>query len=144
MNPCSTRSSANKTHFFIVIPGAAGTSAAFWIAKAKERFGLDVDIDVYEKADYVGGRSTIIHPYGNTTLPPLELGASIFVEANRNLWRASEEFNLTLEKFRDDDSTMGIWDGEQLRLEVRSKSWWDTLKVIWRYGITSPRKADQL
>ncbi len=39
----------------IVGAGAGGTSAAFWISKAKERFGLDVEIDVYESNDYVGG-----------------------------------------------------------------------------------------
>jgi len=40
----------------IVGAGAAGSSAAFWISKAKERFGLDIDIDVYERNDYIGGR----------------------------------------------------------------------------------------
>lgn len=40
----------------IIGAGAAGSSAAFWISKAKERFGVDVEIDVYEQANYVGGR----------------------------------------------------------------------------------------
>ena len=39
----------------IVGAGAGGTSAAFWISKAKERFGLDIEIDVYESNDYIGG-----------------------------------------------------------------------------------------
>lgn len=39
----------------IIGAGAGGTSAAFWISRAKERFGLDVEIDVYESNDYVGG-----------------------------------------------------------------------------------------
>jgi hypothetical protein len=30
--------------------------AAFWIAKAKERYGLDVVVDIFERSDYVGGR----------------------------------------------------------------------------------------
>jgi len=41
----------------IIGAGAGGTSAAFWISKAKERFGLDVEIDVYESSDYIGGRT---------------------------------------------------------------------------------------
>jgi prenylcysteine oxidase / farnesylcysteine lyase len=41
----------------IIGAGAAGSSAAFWISKAKERYGLDVEIDVYEKEDYIGGRT---------------------------------------------------------------------------------------
>ena len=40
----------------IIGAGAAGSSAAFWISKAKERYGLDVEIDVYDKNAYIGGR----------------------------------------------------------------------------------------
>jgi len=39
----------------IIGAGAGGSSAAFWIAKAKERYGLDIAIDIYERSDYVGG-----------------------------------------------------------------------------------------
>ena len=42
----------------IIGAGAGGSSAAFWISKAKERFGLDVEIDVYESNDYIGGRES--------------------------------------------------------------------------------------
>jgi len=58
-----------------------------------------------------------VYPYGNTSLPPLELGASIFVSANKNLWRASDEFNLTRSDF-ETGSTTGIWDGEQFIFTV--------------------------
>jgi prenylcysteine oxidase / farnesylcysteine lyase len=39
----------------IIGAGAGGSSAAFFISKAKERYGLDIDVHVYEKSDYVGG-----------------------------------------------------------------------------------------
>lgn len=39
----------------IVGAGAAGSSAAFWIAKAKERYGLDVEVDLFEKSGLFGG-----------------------------------------------------------------------------------------
>jgi prenylcysteine oxidase / farnesylcysteine lyase len=42
----------------IIGAGAGGSSAAFWIAKAKERNGLDVAIDIYERNDYIGGRES--------------------------------------------------------------------------------------
>lgn len=40
----------------IVGAGAGGSSAAFWISKAKSRFGLDVEVDVYDRNNYIGGR----------------------------------------------------------------------------------------
>jgi prenylcysteine oxidase/farnesylcysteine lyase len=42
----------------IIGAGAGGSSSAFWIAKAKERNGLDVAIDIYERSDYIGGRKS--------------------------------------------------------------------------------------
>ncbi|RDB28429.1 Farnesylcysteine lyase [Hypsizygus marmoreus] len=126
----------------IIGAGAGGSSAAFWISKAKERFGVDVEVDVYEREDYIGGRSTVVYPYGNTSLPPLELGGSIFVAANKNLWRASDEFNLTRREF-DAGAQTGVWDGHKLVFSF-GDGWWDTIKVILRYGMLSPKNADSL
>lgn len=64
--------------------------------------------------------STTVYPYDDATnFKPIELGASIFVRANKNLWRASDEFELERRDFDDDDSDMGIWDGENFLLTVR-------------------------
>ncbi|KAL1664030.1 Prenylcysteine lyase-domain-containing protein [Schizophyllum commune] len=123
----------------IIGAGAGGSSAAFWIAKAKERFGLEVEVDVYERESYVGGRSTTVYPYNDTTLPAVELGGSIFVEANKNMWRASQEFNLTLKDFNDKDSTMGVWDGTSILFSA-GDGWWDNAKLLWRFGV-APLKA---
>ncbi|KAJ3826223.1 Prenylcysteine lyase-domain-containing protein [Lentinula raphanica] len=128
----------------IIGAGAAGSSAAFWISKAQERFGVDVEVDVYEKTSHIGGRSLTIYPHDNDTFKPVELGASIFVKANRNLWRAVKEFNLTLQDYSDEGNDLGIWDGEQLLLNLPGNRWWDTLKVLWRYGVMSPRRSNSL
>ena len=40
----------------VIGAGAAGSSSAFWIAKARERHGANVVVDVYEQSDYIGGR----------------------------------------------------------------------------------------
>ncbi|PPQ63712.1 hypothetical protein CVT24_004292 [Panaeolus cyanescens] len=124
----------------IVGAGAGGSSAAFWVSKAKDRFGLNVEIDIYERSSYIGGRSTVVYPYNDTSLPEFELGASIFVEANKNLWRASDEFNLTRRDFQDQNYQTGIWDGEQV-LVAFSGGWWDTAKLLWRYGFLSPQRT---
>jgi prenylcysteine oxidase/farnesylcysteine lyase len=44
----------------IIGAGAGGSSAAFWISNAKSRFGLNVEIDVYDRNDYIGGRRSLI------------------------------------------------------------------------------------
>ena len=47
----------NTPRIAIIGAGAGGSSAAFWISKAKERYGVDVQVDVYEKENYIGGRT---------------------------------------------------------------------------------------
>ncbi|KAI0354058.1 FAD/NAD(P)-binding domain-containing protein [Trametes cingulata] len=133
----------------IIGAGAGGSSAAFWIAKAKERYGLDVEIDVYDKNAYIGGRSTTVFPYEDESLEPVELGASIFVKVNKNLWRAVDEFGLERVNFLDDDTeVMGIWDGHQFVLTTGGSSilsnWFDKIKILWRYGYKAPTKTQAL
>lgn len=43
----------------IVGAGAGGSSAAFWIGKAKERYGLDVEVDIFDSNSYVGGSESL-------------------------------------------------------------------------------------
>ncbi|KAI5123737.1 hypothetical protein M0805_000330 [Coniferiporia weirii] len=132
----------------IIGSGAGGSSAAFWAAKARMRSGVAVEVDVYERSSYAGGRSTTVYPYGDTTLDPVELGASIFVTANKNLWRAVEEFNLTRHKFDDEDDATGFWDGEQFVFIMSGRKglygWLDSIKAVWRYGYSSPTKTKQI
>ncbi|KAH9964500.1 hypothetical protein BC827DRAFT_1265775 [Russula dissimulans] len=99
----------------IIGAGAGGSSAAFWISKAKKRFGLDVGIDIYERSDYIGG----LYPYNDAAYEPLELGALIFVEANRNMQRAAHEFNLSLYRFDDEYGDIAVWDGEKILYTIR-------------------------
>ena len=60
----------------------------------------------------------MVTPY--VDLSPIELGASIFVKANKNLWRAVDEFGLERISFEDEKDVTGIWDGQQFVLSVRS------------------------
>jgi len=50
---------ASKT-VAIIGAGAGGSSAAFFIAKAKQRYGVDIDIHIYDKDELVGGGELII------------------------------------------------------------------------------------
>nr|GAT47321.1 prenylcysteine lyase [Mycena chlorophos] len=138
--------SSQSTRIAIVGAGAAGSSAAFWIAKAQERSNLSIQVDVYERSSYIGGRSTVVYPYDDPQgYPGVELGASIFIPANRNLWRATHEFNLSRRDFHDEEG-LGIWDGTSLVFAATGGwwSWWDTAKALFRYGFHSPRRTQKV
>ncbi|KAF8319809.1 FAD/NAD(P)-binding domain-containing protein [Clavulina sp. PMI_390] len=132
----------------IIGAGAGGSSAAYWISKAAERHERVVHVDVFEKSDYIGGRSTVVYPHDSKSLPSVELGASIFVEVNRNMMRAAKEFNLTLSTFESEaDNVLGIWNGQQILIEVNNSGWWgwfDNVKMLWRYGYSSLRKTPKI
>lgn len=77
--------------------GAGGASAAYYLQKFAANNGYDVDITVYEKSSYIGGRSTTVNVYGNPD-EPAELGASIFVAVNECLTNATKEFGLEVDE----------------------------------------------
>lgn len=87
--------------------GAAGSSAAYFLRFLSDQGLLpsSLDLELFEREDYIGGRSTTVDlPFdsegnvaegGSTSAAYAETGASIFVEANRHLTHAAKEFNLT-------------------------------------------------
>ncbi|KAH8918249.1 hypothetical protein BT69DRAFT_1354049 [Atractiella rhizophila] len=141
----------------IIGAGAAGSSAAFFLSHLSSSVSTlpPVDITVYERRPYVGGRSTVIIPFiNNDELPQgfestiaddvelVELGASIFVEANRNLWKISDV--LGLERIEglggENGGKTAIWNGREVLL-MMGGSWIDKAKALWRYGV-SPLRVD--
>ena len=124
--------------------GSAGASTAYYIS----RYGgpcVRTNITVYERSAYVGGRSTTVNVYGDPA-EPVELGASIFVEANRNLVSAAKRFGLSIEEAgsarpKESSEVLGVWDGERF-VFVQSNGgnyWWSVAKLVWRYGFAPIR-----
>lgn len=115
--------------------------------------GIALDLTILEQSNYVGGRSTTICAFANDTTPtepcvPIEIGASIFVEANQILFEAVKTFNLTLESTQRDGpseaETLGIFDGQrfiftQVTDGSRWRIWWGSAKILWRYGVSPIR-----
>ena len=60
-----------------------------------------------------------MYPYNDTSLKPVELGASIFVDRNKNMVRATKEFDLEVKSF-EVGKELGVWDGSQFLVTVRS------------------------
>ena len=104
-----------------------------------------MNITVFERSDYIGGRSTTVNVWNNPEIP-IELGASIFVKVNRNLISAVKEFGLYADQAgidtpRVSPDALGIWDGNQFKFvqEEGTSFWWDLTRLIWKYGLTPIR-----
>ncbi|KAH8553204.1 Prenylcysteine lyase-domain-containing protein [Umbelopsis sp. PMI_123] len=128
----------------IIGGGAAGTSAAFWISNV---FGnrINVSTTLYERSNYLGGRSTIVPIKDDPQYGYMELGASIFVPVNYNLMNATKKFNLSLTTLVDKNISerIGVWDGAQFLFQETSSGWFDKIRAVWRYGLT-PLKIKNL
>jgi hypothetical protein len=125
--------------------GAAGSSAAYFLQfLSLSNSSLRSDATVYEKSDYIGGRSTTVLPPPDvdTDQSPIELGASLFVPANFNLNKAAKVFNLTLqdgmggnETFDPTVPSLAIWDGAKFVYTQGSgkTSYWEMLNLWWKF-----------
>lgn len=65
--------------------------------------------------------STTVRPYDDESIAPVELGASIYVDANKNIARAVKEFNLAVDAFGDENEETGIWNGKEFVLTVSAR-----------------------
>lgn len=128
--------------------GAAGASAAYHLRKYALAESLAINITIFEKTDRVGGRTLTVNPLDDAA-SATELGASIFVDANRIMYDAARNFGLDLGGLREEggapDDYTAIWDGDSFLFVTSDGAswWWDAAKLWWRYG-TSPYYAVKL
>lgn len=130
----------------IIGAGAAGSSAAYHARQYADQAGIPLNITIYESNPYIGGRSTTVNAYNDST-QPVELGASIFVKINKILYDAALEFNLTsasrfstlevvLEE-EEDTKVLGVWDGTKFVYEQKGEGgFWDVLGLLYKYGLS--------
>lgn len=98
-----------------------------------------MNITIFEKTAHIGGRTLTVNVYDDP-LNPVELGASIFIEANHILRNATKNFNLgTQDPGSDEKGVLGIWDGDKFvyTQDSESSNWWNLAKLFWKYG-TAP------
>ncbi|PMD67362.1 Prenylcysteine oxidase [Hyaloscypha bicolor E] len=134
---------ANAKRVAIIGAGAAGSSTAYYLQQFASESGLSLNITVFERSSYVGGRSTTVNAYGNL-LEPVELGASLFVEANPILKNSSEALGLKPKESTpetDGGELLGIWDGKEFVYKQKESGWyyWDVTKLLWKYGLAPIR-----
>ncbi|EMR85927.1 putative prenylcysteine oxidase protein [Botrytis cinerea BcDW1] len=129
----------------IIGAGAGGSSSAYHLQKYAAESDLAINVTVFERSSYIGGRSTTVNAYGNS-LEPVELGASIFVDVNAILKNASREFDLHAQSSNTEEvEVLGIWDGAEFVYTQKDSDWkyWDIAKMFWKYGL-APLKTQRL
>lgn len=120
----------------IIGAGASGSLCSYYLNKF---LGDLVEITVYEKESYVGGRTITMNKISDIDLD-VELGLSVFIEKNLILMSAVEEFNLTLQKFDIEErnssiaSSDGIWDLAKGWV-YQSNSLTSRVKFLYKYGV---------
>ncbi|KAK2808418.1 hypothetical protein FQN50_004803 [Emmonsiellopsis sp. PD_5] len=147
--PVSTPLPPQPKQIAVVGAGAAGTSTAYFLRQYADFFSIPLNITVYERDSHVGGRSTTVNLFDDPA-HPIELGASIFVKANKNLIKASKKFGLKLRSAdhgqpKESTHNMAIWDGRQFVYLQQSGGfyWWSVVKLLYRYG-WAPMKTQNL
>ncbi|KAJ5103743.1 Prenylcysteine oxidase [Penicillium argentinense] len=132
----------------IIGAGAGGSFAAYELRKLADEAGIPLDVTVFERASYIGGRSTTVDVFDNPAYP-IELGASIFVQVNHNLVNASRDLGLNVRSAdyarpRESAESIGIWDGTQFVFSIKNNySWWNIGRLFWKYGL-APLYAQKL
>ncbi|CCF50874.1 hypothetical protein NDA11_007499 [Ustilago hordei] len=138
------RSKAGQSRKVAIIgAGPSGTSAAYFLKHGQDLLSSSntssdtIEITIYERNTRIGGRTAITHPYDDSTLEPIELGASIFADVNLNLRRAVKDFSLETGAHVGLSGQTAIWDGQQFLFEGDQSSWWTSAKFFLRYGYSA-------
>ncbi|KAE8618727.1 hypothetical protein XENTR_v10009475 [Xenopus tropicalis] len=109
----------------IVGAGIGGTSAAYFL---RQKFGKNVQIDLYEKEE-VGGRLATLEMEGKL----YEAGGSVIHPMNLHMKTFVKELGLSPRS--PSDNLVGIYNGEQF---VFQESEWfliNIIKMLWQYGL---------
>ncbi|KAG7672478.1 hypothetical protein KSW81_001442 [Nannochloris sp. 'desiccata'] len=114
-----------------------GIGAASTALHLRELIPDDLDIDVFEQSDRVGGRAFSLDIDGHT----IEMGASIFHEDNVLVTKMAKLSNLTpnapqgSSQTASGDDLFALFDGTSL---IFRQSPWriiTLIKLLWRYGL---------
>lgn len=139
----------------IIGAGVSGTSSAYFLSTAQEKLNRlrlreipgcanstlpeHISITVYERTGRVGGRVYGVHPLNDSSIMPVEIGASIYADINKNMARAVKALRFkSISREILPGSRLGLWDGKEFIFNDFKGSKWDYWKLYWRYG-SSPR-----
>ncbi|XP_063304724.1 prenylcysteine oxidase 1-like [Pelobates fuscus] len=113
----------------IVGGGIGGSSAAYFL---RQKFGKDVQIDVFEKGQ-VGGRMATIDMDG----AEYEAGGSVLHPLNLHMKSFAKELGLSVRPCRN--SLAGIYNGNEIIFQQSDWLFINIIKLLWYYGLNYMR-----
>ena len=149
-NVCSLVDHDIRARVAVIGGGIAGASFAHF---AKQEMP-NLNITIFEAEDVLGGRIHHIEIDDEGVLVPIEVGASIFVDANRHLVEFAQLFNLSMANKRDPATTRpqrssGAFVSDPVAIVgddvvYRSSSWKvvSLVRAAVAFGLISSRAAD--
>ncbi|KAJ3104141.1 hypothetical protein HDU97_009492 [Phlyctochytrium planicorne] len=153
MDQADMKASDGRPRIAIIGGGAAGTSASYFLSKI-ELGGLKPHVTVFEATDRIGGRAKLfqVPVEGEDEKVNVEIGASIFVTVNKNLYDFSQSHNLSFAQPDADDEPpsptnappVGIWDGTKFVYTASTVPWRTVVGALWRYGVVSTTRSRSL
>ncbi|CAL3971659.1 unnamed protein product [Diplocarpon coronariae] len=127
----------------IIGSGAAGSSAAYHLRKFAKQENMDINITIFERNGYVGGRALSVRAYDHDRAPVIELGASHFSMDLPILGNATKRLGLKTRKPHGiKHASTGVWDGQRFLFTESASSWkkvWNMGKAFVKYGRTPMR-----
>lgn len=116
----------------VVGAGICGCNAA---ATLRRRWGPGIEIEVFDRGPVAGGRVARRHVAGID----VETGASLFHSSNQLLVQTAREFGLTIVEAAAGPESVGIWDGQRVRVRTRGADGMDRLRLLGRYRLSLVR-----
>lgn len=93
----SNPASSGPRKIAIIGSGPSGASAAYWLSRAQQKLDRlgrteeGFELHLYEREERIGGRVKVTYPFDDEEhYEPVELGASIFADVNKNMQRAAK------------------------------------------------------
>ncbi|KAF9577457.1 hypothetical protein BGW38_007322, partial [Lunasporangiospora selenospora] len=123
----------------IIGAGAAGASTAYYLhnflQSPQTPYHVDHSITVYDQNNRIGGRCSVFRVQNPGQRDEfIEVGASIFVQANKHMTEAASEFGLESKPL--DDELMAIWNGSEFVFEESTWKYWNLFKGLRRWGLS--------
>ncbi|BES90704.1 Prenylcysteine lyase [Nesidiocoris tenuis] len=111
----------------IIGGGISGTSSAYFLRKA---FGDELQIDLFE-GNGIGGRLSTINVDGCV----YETGGSVIHQKNQYASKLAAALGIKQISSQEDFDLLGIYNASDFLFIGSGNSWWNALKLMWRYGL---------